>query len=120
MRNEIHLDMDDWSVFRLALLREQREPAGLRIVIDEDRRVTDLYIVRADGSVERSPEMAEQPTMLPSGVVQGSSEDRATWWQCGACGFTGPYVGETVTGDRACLGSCGGVNPNPACTFQPK
>jgi hypothetical protein len=55
MRNEIPLDVDDWAVFRLAQLREQREPAGLRIVIDEDQRVTDLYIVREDGSVERSP-----------------------------------------------------------------
>jgi len=56
LRNEIHVDVDDWSVFRLAQLREQREPAGLRIVIDEDRRVTDLYIVRADGTIERQPE----------------------------------------------------------------
>jgi len=56
MRHEIRLDVDDWAVLRLAQLREQREPAELRAVIDEDRRVTDLYIVREDGSIERSPE----------------------------------------------------------------
>lgn len=116
MRHEIHLDVDDWAVFRLAQLREQRETAQLHAVIDEDQRVTDLFIVREDGSIERSP--GSGGVVLPNGFVQGGAEDQATWWQCSVCSFKGPYVGETVTKARACLGSCGGVNPNPACTFD--
>src|SRR5574342_453411 len=111
MRHEIHWDVDDWAVLRLAQLREDRETAQLGVVIDEDQLVTDLFIVREDGSIERSPG-AEQPNLLPNGFIQGGAEDQATWWQCSVCGFKGPYVGETVTGAHACLGSCGGVNPN--------
>lgn len=55
MRHEIHLDVDDWAVLRLAQLRQDGETAQLHAVIDEDRRVTDLFIVREDGSIERSP-----------------------------------------------------------------
>lgn len=57
--------------------------------------------------------------VLPNGLVQGSPEDKSTWWTCASCDFTGPYVGETENGKRACLGSCGGVKRNPACTFDP-
>ena len=57
--------------------------------------------------------------LMPDGteVEQGGPEDRATWWTCSQCGFTGPHVGFTM--DRAgfflkrCLGSCGGENLNP-------
>lgn len=55
--------------------------------------------------------------VLPNGLIQGSAEDRATWWRCERCGFHGPYVGTAPDGTKACLGSCGGKEPNPACTF---
>lgn len=57
---------------------------------------------------------------LPNGLIQGSPEDRATWWTCAECGFRGPFVGTTAAGMKACLGSCGGVKPNDACTFSNK
>jgi len=58
---------------------------------------------------------------LPNGLIQGSPEDRATWWTCTVCQFTGPYVGTTADGKKACLGViCGGVKPNDACTFSNK
>lgn len=57
---------------------------------------------------------------LPNGLIQGSPEDRATWWTCTWCDFTGPFVGTTPEGKKACLASCGGVTPNPACTFDSK
>jgi hypothetical protein len=56
------------------------------------------------------------PHRLSNGNFQGSPEDRATWWTCGACGFHGPFVGKTEQGEKRCLGSCGGVTPNPDCT----
>ncbi len=66
---------------------------------------------------ESKPMSEQKPFILPNGLVQGSDEDRATWWECAYCGFHGPYVGETATGSRACLGSCGGIKRNPACTW---
>ena len=53
---------------------------------------------------------------LPDGtpVEQGSPEDKATWWTCSHCGFTGPHVGEDKNGEKRCMGSCGvDVKPNP-------
>ena len=54
---------------------------------------------------------------LPDGtpVLQGSHEDRATWWTCSQCGFTGPHVGTNArTGAKRCLGIfCDGDTENP-------
>lgn len=65
-------------------------------------------------------EVQQEGRRLPNGFIQGSPEDRATWWTCAECGFRGPYVGTTAAGMKACLGSCGGVKPNDACTFSNK
>lgn len=55
--------------------------------------------------------------ILPNGRVQGGPEDRAHWWTCSVCHFTGPLVGLCEDGKtRACLASCGGVDPNPETT----
>lgn len=56
--------------------------------------------------------------VLRNGRVQGSEEDRATWWTCSRqlCAHTGPFVGKDKDGNPACIGSCGGVEHNPrAC-----
>ena len=52
---------------------------------------------------------------LPDGTAceQGSAEDRATWWTCSVCSFTGPHVGSNEKGGHACMGSCGGTEKNP-------
>lgn len=52
-------------------------------------------------------------------TYQGSPEDRATWWTCKRCEFTGPNVGADTDGKRACLGSCGGVVPNETVPRAP-
>lgn len=59
-----------------------------------------------------------KPHVLPNGFIQGSPEDRATWWTCSACSFKGPYVGSRPDGTHGCLGSCGGTEPNPSCTWR--
>lgn len=47
-------------------------------------------------------------------VEQGGPEDRATWWTCTRCFFTGPHVGTDEHGQRACMGViCRGVALNP-------
>lgn len=48
-------------------------------------------------------------------VDQGGPEDRATWWKCGQCQFTGPNVGSgSQKGTHRCMGVlCGGVEENP-------
>lgn len=53
-------------------------------------------------------------------VEQGGPEDRATWLTCQVCSFTGPHVGLTEDGEPACLGSCGGVKPNPEAPRLPE
>jgi hypothetical protein len=54
------------------------------------------------------------PERLDNGFLQGSAEDRATWWTCEGCGFHGPFVGtRAVDGQKRCLGSCGGTTRNP-------
>lgn len=55
--------------------------------------------------------------ILPNGLVQGSPEDRALWRICTRCNFHGPLVGAAADGAHACLGSCGGVTPNPDTCF---
>jgi hypothetical protein len=45
-------------------------------------------------------------------VEQGSAEDRATWWTCSLCHYTGPFVMSTSIGDRRCF-PCGGETDNP-------
>lgn len=55
---------------------------------------------------------------MPDGtaVEQGGPEDRATWWTCKVCGFTGPHVGAHADGRKVCRGiSCsdGNVTKNP-------
>ena len=52
-------------------------------------------------------------------VEQGGPEDRATWMTCDQCGFWGPNVGYDDWYRPACLGSCGGVSPNPAAPRLP-
>jgi hypothetical protein len=60
-----------------------------------------------------------EPThVLPNGFVQGGQEDRATWWTCSRCHFTGPLVGTREDGAHGCMGSCGGITPNPSCTWK--
>jgi hypothetical protein len=58
------------------------------------------------------------PAMLemPDGrmVPQNGPEDRATWWTCTQCGFTGPAVGSNPEGEHRCMGIiCGGKTLNP-------
>lgn len=62
----------------------------------------------------------ESPVILPNGFVQGGPEDQATWWTCEHCKFCGPFVGTDDKGHHACLSACGGVKPNPNCTFLEK
>src|SRR5271154_4118094 len=53
---------------------------------------------------------------MPDGreVEQSGPEDRATWWTCKSCGFTGPAVGSDPNGEHRCMGIiCGGRNMNP-------
>lgn len=64
------------------------------------------------------------PAMLemPDGklVPQNGPEDRATWWTCTQCGFTGPAVGTNPEGVRRCMGIiCGGVKLNPTSPKSP-
>jgi hypothetical protein len=83
--------------------REVDEMAGLRLEV--------VRLRAALASVE------PEDHRLPNGLIQGSPEDRATWWWCDRCGHHGPCVGTDATGRRLCMGSCGGKTPNPACTF---
>lgn len=48
-------------------------------------------------------------------VKQGSPEDKATWWTCSYCNFTGPHVGSIEPSGRTkrCMASCGGKHLNP-------
>lgn len=53
---------------------------------------------------------------MPDGikVEQGGPEDKATWWTCTACEFTGPNVGSNEAGEHVCMGIiCGGKTLNP-------
>lgn len=52
---------------------------------------------------------------MPDGteVEQGGPEDQATWKTCYVCEHTGPHVGTDKRGRNACMGSCGGIRPNP-------
>jgi len=52
---------------------------------------------------------------MPDGteVEQGGPEDQATWKTCFVCEHTGPHVGTDKQGRNACMGSCGGIRPNP-------
>ncbi len=40
-------------------------------------------------------------------------EDKSKFWTCELCKHTGPLVGVSLIGRRLCLGSCGGLCPNP-------
>jgi hypothetical protein len=65
------------------------------------------------------------PTLLrmPDGrmVRQGGPEDRATWWTCQQCHFTGPAVGSNERGEHVCMGIlCGGKTMNPAVPRLPE
>lgn len=52
---------------------------------------------------------------------QGSPEDKATWWRCAQCGFTGPAVGSNLDGEPRCMGiMCNGVTPNPNVPHIPE
>ncbi len=68
---------------------------------------------------------ASSPTLLrlPDGrmVAQGGPEDRATWWTCQQCHFTGPAVGSNERGEHVCMGIlCGGKTMNPAVPRLPE
>jgi hypothetical protein len=65
----------------------------------------------------------EHKLQMPDGriVVQGGPEDRAAWWTCAYCEFTGPHVGMGADGKRGCQGSCAvrPTTPNPNVPREP-
>lgn len=67
-----------------------------------------VTVTVCDGTGNDLGDCSHQRTMLkmPDGreVEQGGPEDRATWWTCTQCNFTGPHVGTDPEGKT--------LNPN--------
>jgi hypothetical protein len=94
------------------MVKERRDRMPERIIPDEPKP----RLPGPRNEIQEPIEFQEPITVWSPGgraIVQGSKEDRATWWQCGKCWRHGPFVGMGADGKR-CMGSrCGGVKENP-------